>query len=71
MPLQGLVAEPALGKITKLADGGHVGAKKLATYWVGQGVGLMNEIQPTRQVVYDFMEDFLDATERLKKVMDD
>ena len=37
----------------------------------GQGVGLMNEIQTTRQVVYDFMEDFLDATERLKKVMDD
>ena len=71
MPLQGLVAEPALGKINKLAEGGHEGAKQLATYWVGQGVGLMNEIQTPRQVVCDFMEDFLDATERLKKVMDD
>jgi NAD(P)H-dependent flavin oxidoreductase YrpB (nitropropane dioxygenase family) len=71
MPLQGLVSEPALGKISKLAEGGHAGAKQLATYWVGQGVGLMNEIQTTRQVVFDFMEDFLEATERLKSVMED
>ncbi|GIR72115.1 MAG: hypothetical protein CM15mP74_33660 [Halieaceae bacterium] len=57
--LQALVSEPALGKIDKLAEGGHEGARQLSTYWVGQGVGLMNEIQTTRQVVYDFMEDFL------------
>ncbi|MDH5737538.1 MAG: nitronate monooxygenase family protein, partial [Gammaproteobacteria bacterium] len=71
MPLQPLVSEPPLSKITKLAEGGHEGAKQLATYWVGQGVGLMNDIQTTRQVVYEFMEDFLEATERLKNVMDD
>ena len=47
------------------------GARQLSTYWVGQGVGLMNEIQTTRQVVYDFMEDFLEATDRLRSVMDD
>ena len=29
----------------------------------------MNEIQSTRQLVYDFMEDFLAATERLGGVM--
>jgi NAD(P)H-dependent flavin oxidoreductase YrpB (nitropropane dioxygenase family) len=71
MPLQALVAEPALGKVAKLAEGGHEGARQLATFFVGQGVGLMNEIQSTRQVVYDFMEDFLVATERLKGVMED
>ena len=71
MPLQALVSEPALGKIDKLAEGGHEGARQLSTYWVGQGVGLMNEIQTTRQVVYDFMEDFLEATDRLRSVMDD
>lgn len=71
MPLQPLVSEPALAKVIKLAEGGHEGAKQLATFWVGQGVGLMNEIQTTKQVMYDFMEDFLDATERLKNVMDD
>ena len=43
MPLQGLVSEPALRKIDKLAEGGDPAAKRLATYWVGQGVGLMND----------------------------
>ena len=32
MPIQSLVSEPALEKITKLAEGGHQGAKQLATY---------------------------------------
>lgn len=71
MPLQGLVAEPALSQIAKLAEGGHDGAKQLATFFVGQGVGLMNEIQTTRQVVYSFMEDFLAAAERLNKTVGD
>lgn len=70
MPLQSLVSEPALGRIAKLAEGGHAGARDLATYWVGQGVGLMNESRTTRQVVYDFIEDFLAATERLGRVME-
>ena len=65
MPLQSLVSEPALGKVTKLAEGGHEGARMLATSFVGQGVGLMNSIQTTRQVVYEFMEDFIRASERL------
>ena len=65
MPLQSLVSEPALGRVTKLAEGGHDGARHLATSFVGQGVGLMNSIQTTRQVVYEFMEDFLQASERL------
>ena len=65
MPLQSLVSEPALGKVTKLAEGGHEGARMLATSFVGQGVGLMNSIQTTRQVVYEFMEDFLKASDRL------
>ena len=65
MPLQSLVSEPALGRVTKLAEGGHEGARHLATSFVGQGVGLMNSVQTTRQVVYEFMEDFLQASERL------
>ena len=65
MPLQSLVSEPALGRVTKLAEGGHEGARHLATSFIGQGVGLMNSIQTTRQVVYEFMEDFLQASERL------
>ena len=34
-------------------------------------MGLMNQVQSARQVVYDFMEDFADATERLNDFMDE
>ncbi len=71
MPLQSQISEPALGKVTKLAEGGHAGAKQLATFWVGQGVGLMNQSLSSKQVVYDFMEDFLEANERLKGFVDE
>ena len=65
MPLQSLVSEPALRKIDKLAEGGDPAAKRLATYWVGQGVGLMNASLSVRTVVFDFMQDFAEAAERL------
>jgi NAD(P)H-dependent flavin oxidoreductase YrpB (nitropropane dioxygenase family) len=65
MPLQSLVSEPALARIDKLAAAGDPGAKQLATYWVGQGVGLMNDSRAVRAVVFDFMEDFATAAERL------
>lgn len=65
MPIMSLVSEPALAKVAKLAEGGHEGAKQLATFFVGQGVGLMNDVQDTRTVVREFMEDYLAATERL------
>ncbi|MBP8307317.1 MAG: nitronate monooxygenase [Burkholderiaceae bacterium] len=65
MPLQSLVSEPALQKIDKLAQAGDPGARQLATYWVGQGVGLMNRPLSVRQVVAEFMEDFAAASERL------
>ncbi len=65
MPLQPMVAEPALQKVNKLAAGGHEGAQDLATYWVGQGVGLMNQSISASDVVQEFKEDFVNAYERL------
>lgn len=65
MPLQGVVANAAFRKINQLAQGEHEGAKRLANYFVGQGVGLMNESKDVRTVVYEFMEDFADASDRL------
>ncbi|MEM7016881.1 MAG: nitronate monooxygenase [Pseudomonadota bacterium] len=67
MPLQSLVSEAPLAKVTKLAEGGHEGARHLATYFVGQGVGLMNESLDSKTVVREFMEDYLAATERLQE----
>ncbi|MBT7387657.1 MAG: nitronate monooxygenase, partial [Gammaproteobacteria bacterium] len=71
MPLQSLVSEPALSRVNKLAESGHAGARQLATYWVGQGVGLMTHSISAKQVVFDFMEDFLAAKERLQAFLDD
>ncbi len=65
MPLQGVVANAAFRKINQLAQGDHEGAKQLVNYFVGQGVGLMNEAKSVRTVVYEFMEDYAAATDRL------
>ncbi len=69
MPLQGLVSGPALARIDKLAEAGDPAAKRLVTYWVGQGVGMMNETLSARRVVMDFMEDFAAAAERVERFM--
>jgi len=52
--------------VRHLAEGGHEGARQLASYFVGQGVGLMNSSVSARTVVYEFMQDFLQASERLQ-----
>ncbi|MBH81650.1 MAG: monooxygenase [Gammaproteobacteria bacterium] len=64
-PLQNVLSGAAFRKINKLAEADHPGAKQLASYFVGQGVGLMNQPTSARSVVYDFMEDFAAAAERL------
>ncbi|MCB1683625.1 MAG: nitronate monooxygenase, partial [Pseudomonadales bacterium] len=71
MPLQGLVSGPALARIDKLAEAGDPNARRLATYWVGQGVGLMNTATSARNVVREFMEDFARACERLSTSLND
>ena len=71
LPLQSMLSEPVLRRIDVLAEQGHRGAQDLATYWVGQGVGLMNEVKPARDVVLDFIEDYLAAVQRLGSSLPD
>ncbi|WP_035858786.1 NAD(P)H-dependent flavin oxidoreductase [Cryptosporangium arvum] len=70
MPLQTLISEPALRHVDALAAAGDQGAQELATYWVGQGVGLMNEVKSTRDVVYEMASDYADAVERVARTLD-
>ena len=70
MPLQSLVTEPALGRVDKLSQSGHAGARDLATYWVGQGVGLMNRQMSAAAVVQEFKEDFFNAFVRLSDALE-
>jgi NAD(P)H-dependent flavin oxidoreductase YrpB (nitropropane dioxygenase family) len=71
MPLQSMISERNLRDIDKLADSGDEGARKLATYWVGQGVGLINKQKTSRQTVLDFAEDYVTAVERITESIDD
>lgn len=66
MPLQGLVSEPALKKVDAAAAAGHAGAEVLATYWVGQAVGLMNEERSVADVMMEFRTEYLEAFQRVE-----
>ena len=70
-PVQPLVAEPALRKLDKLSLAGNKQAADLATYWVGQAVGLMNETKSAGEVVQDFKTDFIEAYERLNGALEE
>ncbi|MBS0242286.1 MAG: nitronate monooxygenase [Proteobacteria bacterium] len=71
MPLQGMISRPAMAKVDKLAEAGHAGAKELATYYVGQAVGLMKHELRARDVVFEFKRDFAEAVERLMGTVED
>jgi NAD(P)H-dependent flavin oxidoreductase YrpB (nitropropane dioxygenase family) len=71
MPLQMIIAEGAMAPIGKAAESGNEGARQLANYFVGQVVGMMNSVKPARQVVYDIIEEFTDALERLNKITEE
>ncbi len=71
MPLQSIVSENVLRRLDVLAENGSKGAQELATYWVGQGVGLMNKVKPAREVVREMIEDYLDAVDRVAGSLED
>ena len=71
MQLMSLVSEPAIRRIDKAADAGNTAARPLVTYFVGQGVGLVEDIKTARQVVQEFKEDFADALSTINDLMEE
>ena len=63
MPLQTMLTASAQQRINRSAGAGGSGATELATYFVGQGVGLMDRIRPARQVVEQMVTDYLAVAE--------
>jgi NAD(P)H-dependent flavin oxidoreductase YrpB (nitropropane dioxygenase family) len=63
MPLQTMLTASAQQRINRSAGAGGSGATELATYFVGQGVGLMDRIRPARQVVEQMVADYLAVAE--------
>ncbi|SDI10820.1 NAD(P)H-dependent flavin oxidoreductase [Nonomuraea jiangxiensis] len=68
MPLQLLLAEGAMNRISAAAERGEPGALELVNYYVGQVVGQLDQIRPARQVVYDLVSEFGEAVERLERL---
>jgi NAD(P)H-dependent flavin oxidoreductase YrpB (nitropropane dioxygenase family) len=63
MPLQTMLTASAQQRINRNAGSGGAGAQQLATYFVGQGVGLMDRVRPARQVVEQMVTDYLAVAE--------
>lgn len=65
MPVQPALVDTALRRIDRAANRRGSGAEKLANYFVGQIVGTMNETKPAARVVYEMIEELIDATQHL------
>jgi NAD(P)H-dependent flavin oxidoreductase YrpB (nitropropane dioxygenase family) len=70
MPLQTMLTAPAQQRINRHAGTEGSGARELATYYVGQGVGLMDRIRPARQVVEQMVSEYLAVAERFAAQLD-
>ena len=71
MPMQPLLIGPAMNRIHRVADKPGTGANELVTYFVGQIVGSMNSVRPTKRVMLEMVEDFIEAVERLHGLLQD
>ncbi len=69
MPMQPLLVQEAIERIDKAATSGNDGAKELANYFVGQVVGMLNSIKPTRQVVLDMIHEYVDTIQELQELL--
>ncbi|MFM5894641.1 MAG: NAD(P)H-dependent flavin oxidoreductase [Novosphingobium sp.] len=70
MPLMGMVSEPSFQKIEKAVLGGNQQARELVSYFVGQGVGLIDQVRSARGVVQEFREEFAAAVIGLAATME-
>lgn len=69
MPFQPMLSRPALKAVDRSAEAGNAQARELVTYFVGQGIGLVDGVKSCRTVVHEFMDDFLSAVERMQGLL--
>jgi NAD(P)H-dependent flavin oxidoreductase YrpB (nitropropane dioxygenase family) len=65
MPLQTVLVSDAQRRIQRVAHKAGTGAQQLATYFVGQVVGQMNDVKSARRVVQEMIEEYVAVMERL------
>jgi len=65
MPMQPILVGEALARIDRAAFREGSGAEQLTNYFVGQIVGTMNAVKPAAQVVYEMIDEFIEAVQSL------
>jgi NAD(P)H-dependent flavin oxidoreductase YrpB (nitropropane dioxygenase family) len=70
MPLQPILSAEAQRRINRGAHVPGSGAEKLANYFVGQIVGVMNQPKTASQVVFEMIEEFIDASQSLARQLE-
>lgn len=65
MPMQPILVGEALQRIDRAAHRAGSGAEQLTNYFVGQIVGTMNTSKSAAQVVYDMIDEFIEAVQTL------
>jgi NAD(P)H-dependent flavin oxidoreductase YrpB (nitropropane dioxygenase family) len=68
MPLQTALITESQVRINQAAGQPGSKARELATYFVGQVVGSLDRVRPTRSVVLDMVEEFIDTIGRLESL---
>ena len=65
MPLQYMLTAEAQRRIAKAQTAELIGIP------VGQIVGTMRNVRPVKDVIFEMVEEFVDASERLGKLLSD
>ena len=71
MPLQSIISRDAFNSIDRSAAAGNPKARDLVSYFVGQGVGLIDSVKSAGAVVQEFKEDFVEAIEHMNALVAD
>ncbi len=70
MPMQPILVGEALQRIDRAAHRAGSGAEQLTNYFVGQIVGTMNTSKTAAQVVFDMIDEFIEAVQALGHQLD-
>jgi len=70
MPLQFMLTAEAQARIHRYAHVERSAARELLGAPVGQIVGRMNDVRPVRDVLYAMVEGFLEASGRVREVLE-
>jgi NAD(P)H-dependent flavin oxidoreductase YrpB (nitropropane dioxygenase family) len=71
MPLQPVLVGEALARINRGAYRKGSGSEQLVNYFVGQVVGTMSRVRPAAEVVFDMIDEFIEAVKDLSRRVED